>query len=390
MKKIISTILVLILGLHLAALNANAAEFRLATKEGENITISQDETVRNLYAAGNAVSINGTVEKSLYAAGSTVTINSNVENDLNVGGFSVVIKGDVGGSIHAGGMNVLIEGKVADDVFVGGGNVTLTQTASIGGDLIAGAGVITIQSPISGNIYLGAGQATINSKVDGKIIAQVDDLTIGSQAQIADQITYTSPKEATVAQGAQITQNIIFQQKLQAEKSKAIASPKLIMKLISIGFLFKILASITVALALVYLFGDLLKNLVKESLTNFWPNLGTGFAVLFLTPILAFILLITLIASLLAGLTMMTYVLMVLISIPLASISFGSWLMKFFKKQSQYEVNWKTVVLGVIAMSAVILLPLVGWLIMFIFMLISLGSLYRLAHRKLIVKNKTK
>ena len=54
-----------------------------------------------------------------------------------------------------------------------------------------------------------------------------------------------------------------------------------------------------------------------------------------------------------AGLVGVLYVFSLLIAFPIASIAFGSWAIKVFKKEKNYKVDYKTAVIGVVALKIV-------------------------------------
>jgi len=382
LKKIAYFTLAVVLVMSFFVSTAIAAEFRTA-KKGGNIAVDQDETVKNLYTAGNIISINGDIEKSLHAVGNVISINGNVEGTICAGGSTIVIRGDVGDSIHAAGGSILIEGTIEEDVFLGGGNITISKTASINGDLIIGGGTVDIQGPVAGDLYLGAGQAIINSKIGGQVKAKVDELKLGSQAEIVGDLNYTSPEEAEMTEGAVVLGNIDF--KVSEFKKIGMAkNSKTLFGILTLAFLIKLLISIAAGLVLIYLFKDITKQVVKESLTSFWSSLGRGFSALILTPIVCLILLITVVGIWIAGMIGAVYGLMMILASALASVVFGSWLIKVVKKQSKYSIGWPAVVWGVIVLKIIVLIPFIGWLVGLVFMLISLGSLYRLFFQNLV------
>lgn len=382
LKKIAYFTLAVVLVISFFVSTAIAAEFRVA-KKGGNTAVDQDETVKNLYTAGNIVSINGDIEKSLYVVGNVISVNSDVEGTIHAGGGTIVIRGNVGDSIHAGGGSILIEGIVEEDVFIGGGNITISKTASIKGDLIIGGGTVDIQGPVAGNLYLGAGQAIINSKIGGQVKAKVDEFKLGSEAEIVGDLNYTSSEEAEMAEGAVVLGKIDFKVR-EFKKIDIARSPKTLFGILTLAFLLKLLISIAAGLVLVYLFRDVTKQVVKESLTSFWGSLGRGFSALILIPVLCLILLITVIGIWIAGILASIYGLMMLLASALASVAFGSWLIKVIKKQSKYSIGWPAVVWGVISLKIIILIPYIGWLVGLVFMLISLGALYRLFFQNLV------
>jgi len=366
------------------AVNTSAAEFRFM-KEGGNITVSQDETVKNLYTAGNMVSIDSNVEKSLYIAGNIITINGNVENNIFTVGNTVVIRGNVGDSVHLGASGVVIEGDINGDLFMGGGNIIISKSASIGGDVIVGGGTVDIQGPVAGNVRLGGGQATINNKIGGDVNAKVDKITFGSQAEISGKVLYESTKEATIEEGALLLGGIEFNE-IKVKKVDKENAMGLFFLIFSLGFLIKLLGVIVVGLVLIYFLKDFIGKIVNDGLNNFWANIGRGFAILILTPITCFLLLITIIGIWLAGLIWTAYVLALILALALASIILGSWLMKVLKKESEYKIDWKAVVLGAIALRLFVLIPFIGWFIGLVFMLIGLGVISKLIYQGVIKK----
>jgi len=61
-------------------------------------------------------------------------------------------------------------------------------------------------------------------------------------------------------------------------------------------------------------------------------------------------------------------------------------LIKVVKKRDKYLVNWQAVVLGVVALRIIVLIPFVGWLVGLIFVLISLGTLYKMVYQNVVLK----
>lgn len=368
----------------LSAFGAYAADFRFVEKGG-NVSVSQDEQVKNLYTAGNMISIDADIEKSLYVAGNVITINSNVENNIFAAGNTVVIKGSAGDSVHIGAGNVIIDVKIEEDLIIGGGNITISKDSLIKGDLIIGGGTIDFQGLVNGDVRLGGGQATINGKVNGQIDAKVDELIFGDNAEIAGKVVYSSPKEATISEEANLAGGIEFNE-IEIRKVDKSKVWSFILVIFSLGFLIKILSAIAVGLVLIYMFRDRIEKLIKQGFSHFWANFGKGFAALILTPIACVILLVTVVGAWLAGLLGMIYAFGLILSFSLAGIIFGSWLIKVLKKKSEYPINWQAVVLGVIILQLIVLIPFVGWIVKLVFVLVGLGSISSLAYKAVVQK----
>ena len=356
----------LVLGLSLtllfSGLSVSAAEFIFPEKEGGSVVINEEL-------------------ENVYTAGSVVSINSNIGKGLHAGGNAIIVKGDVSGTVYAGGGSVFIEGTIEDDLFIGGGDVTLTETSSVKGDLIAGVGKITIDGPIGGNILLGGAEVVINSKVAGNVKINADNLEFGDNAEIAGNLEYTAKEESKIDK-SKVLGEVIFHQK-KAVKAGLFKNPKVFLGLLTLSLLLRFLSVIAVGLIFVYLLKRFTGEVVKESLQKFWPNLGIGFGLLASIPVVCIILTISVIGLWVAGIIGALYVLLLILSSVFASIILGTWLIKIITKKQEYIIDWKAVVVGMIAIKFLMFIPFIGWLAKFIFFLIALGALAQWIYRKL-------
>lgn len=378
----------LIIGLFfLLGFNVNAAaaaEFIFPSKGG-NVNLSSGEIVKNLYVAGNMISIEGEIKKDIYAAGNMVTVGGPVEDNVFAVGGTIMLGNDVGGNVHAAGGNVIIRGVIMEDLFVGAGNVLIAKSASIGGDLVVGGGTVDIEGQVAGKTLIGGGEVTVNGKISGPMKIEANKLTIGDAAEIEMGFKYASPQEAAISESANIKGQIDFEQR-SVRRSASPYSFKHAFAFFSGMFLLKILILIISGLILVYFFKNALKGIIRGGFENFWRDLGIGFVALILVPIIVIILLITVLGAYLAGLLGLIYALLLMLSSLIANIAFGSWLIKIFKKEGKYRVRWQEVVIGVIVLNLICLVPFIGWLACFVFMLVSLGSMLVLAQKMIAAK----
>ncbi len=345
-----------------SALTVSAAEFVFPTKDGGSVNITEE--LKNVYTAGNTVSINANVRGSLHAAGSMV-----------------ILRGNVSGTMYAGAGNVIIEGSVGEDLFIGGGSVVLAESSYVGGDLVVGAGQIAIDGPVTGNIIGGAGEMTINSRVSGNVKVEAGNLILGDKAEIIGDLEYTAEKEINLDR-SKISGQVIFNQK---ESLKAgVINPKLLIGLLTLGILLKLLGLIAIGLIFAYLLKKFTQEIVERSLEKFWPNLGIGFAGLILIPVAMIILAISVIGLWLAGILMAFYGLFMALALAIASIILGVWLMKLLTKKKNYVFDWKAVVVGVIGMKILIWIPFIGWLAKLILFLMALGSVIQWFYKKIV------
>lgn len=370
--------------------NAQAAEFRVASKDNGNVMVAANEKVANLYAAGNLLTIDADVSKSLYLGGNTLNINGDVANDLKAGGGTILVNGNVGGSAHLGGGTVIVDSQIADDLFVGGGTVTISDTAKIDGSLYVGGGTVDLQAPVAGEAFMGGKKVIINATINGNVKVEADELILGDKAVLKGNLNYTSPREVEMAKNATIA-GVVDYKKMDQERfnfknkfaNKEMAS---IFGAFTVGTLvMKFFVTLVSSFTVFWLLTKLLKNSYKELSTNFWANAGKGFVLMIMIPITSIILFFTIFGIWLAGLNLLVFGLLMMLAEASASIIFGCWLMKLFTKKN-VELSWKPVLLGALVLPITSMIPVIGGLVCFIFLAASFGSYYQMFYKHVLKK----
>lgn len=180
---------------------AAAGDFR-----GEDsVTIASDETIDDdLYVGAGTVSIAGTVNGDATVAGGTVSVTGTVDGSLNVAGGTVDVLGDVTGAVRVSGGTVRIAGSVGRDVVLLGGTATIESSADVGGDVAGGTGTLTVAGTVNGDLLAGAGRIDLTGTVNGSVEVSVGMLSVGPNAVVGGDVTYTSDQEANIADSAQI------------------------------------------------------------------------------------------------------------------------------------------------------------------------------------------
>ena len=178
-----------------------AGEFR----SEQSVTVAEGESIDDdLYVAAGTVNIDGTVNGDATVAGGTVQVSGTVSGSLNVGGGTVDVTGDVTGAIRVSAGTVRISGSVGRDVVAFGGTITIAESAEVAGDVAGGVGMLVVDGTVGGDILAGAGTMEIGGTVNGSIDAGVGQLTIESGASVGGDVTYTSARDATIAEDAEI------------------------------------------------------------------------------------------------------------------------------------------------------------------------------------------
>ncbi len=382
MKKTIILIFLLLTILIILPTDVQAAAFT----KGQSIYIAKNETINDsLYAVGNAVTVEGTINGDLICIGGSIIINGKVTGDVICAGQNITVNGEVGGSVRTLSGSININGKingnltaaagfvdlesnalVAKNVLMGAGN--LEFRGKIGRDLIGGGGNVLIGGEIGKNVKLWLNQ---NIKAGSKISTEApSQLTLTDNAKINGNLTYSSVQAASIASSTSVkgqTQHNIPQAKeLAARGLSAIFGWLMIIALF---------AAWVLGLVLVSLWKDEIKKITDLMQAKFWPSLGWGAVILFLTPIIIIILLFTLIGIPLALIMGALWLIAVGLSKILAAILAGRYLIeKFWNKQK--DSMFLAMILGVLLLWIICLIPVIGFAVAFVVTLWGLGGLW--------------
>ena len=371
-RKIIESVLVLAgLGLIFAG-NANAADLRFSNVNNNQIfRVAAGDNVKNLYTAGGQVIVDANSSKDAVIAGGTVTVNGNTADDLIVAGGNIYLKGNVGGSTRVAGGTINVDGKITGDLVILGGTVYVSSNAAIGGDVVVAGGSLVIDAPVAGSIQFAGGSLEINNTVGGDINAKLSrGLILDANANIKGTLNYQSPLEYQRDANAKTSGQVNFTQR-NLNRTAAFAA------LLTIAFFIRLVAVLITSLLLFYFFRKPFTSAVENTRNGgFWKNIGIGFLVLVVTPIVGILLLATIIGYYLAIITFLAYILTLIISGIIGSVALGSWML-WRVNGREFRVDYRAILVGLIVVAILRVIPLVGWLVMLLVLLTGLGAVSR-------------
>ncbi len=212
-------VLALVLGLTGTAL---AVEFR----GGDTVTIGKDEVIDDdLLVTGETVIVNGVINGDLLAAGRKVVINGQVNGSLMMAGQLLELNGQVGGTVYSTGAAITVgpQATVARNLLFGGYSYTAAPGSVINRDNLIGGYQAILKGEVKRNLLASLGALELNGAIGGDVNAYVGEpgtlepqfwapmsgvelppsispgLRIGSDAQIAGKLMYTSAIEQTGA-----------------------------------------------------------------------------------------------------------------------------------------------------------------------------------------------
>lgn len=382
MRRIIVSMLGLMgVGLMLLPSMSLAAEFVKPSDDSGNLVLSTTETHKNLYTAGGNVTVNSETKGDLYVAGGVITIDGAVEQDAVIAGGTVFVNSKVGGDVRVAGGTVTVNADIAGDVVAAGGTLVISERAKIGGDLVMAGGTVTLNAPVAGKVWATGGQVTVDSTVAGAVtIKSSRVVTFGSRANVAGAVTVTGEQEPVVRDGAKVGT-------INYTKSMESATAGQAARVLVLGSLVWVLASIVTALVFAWLAPRRVENFVAAVQRKFWVNAAIGLAALVVTPVVIIALFFLLVGYQLALLLLVGYVFALSIAWVLAVLWTGVQTYHLIQRKAAVPMGWQVAVLGGIVFTLVRFIPVVGMLFCFVVLMASFGGLLVQAKQTLIERH---
>lgn len=349
----------------------------LTLREGSSVQVAEGEVVADdLYAFGDTITIDGTVEGDLVAFGQIVVVNGEVRGALISAAQTVRVPGSVGGTARVAGATVDVSGRVAGDVLAGAAEVVVS--GDVGRDLAVGAQHVGVSGSIGRNVLAGCSSLTIAGDVGGDVQAQAESVTVAEPGQVDGNLEYWSNAEADV-RGDVAGQTVRHDPPEQARQREH-REPGGVAGAMLAVFLAWVQAFVGFALlglALVFAFARGARAGSQAAIARVLPSLGVGLAVFFATPMaIGFVFVVGLFigAWWLAFVLGATYWLLLLAGMVIGSLAVGRVILRRTASAGEPALAW-SVLLGLAIVWIVAAVPVIGWLAAWVVMLAGTGSL---------------
>lgn len=351
-------------------------------RAGRRVTIHPGEVVpSNLYVAGRQISVSGRIDGDLTAAGGKISLDGTVVDDVTVGGGQIRVAGQVGGDLRAAGGKLELSGRINGDLVVAGGVVRVLPGTIIGGDVVLAGGDVVLEGTMARSVKTVAGQLLLNGAISGPVGIRAESLVIGEHARLENELTYFSPKEASIHSSAQVGGPVTFHLISGMDQNWL----RFLMGRLGVAF-FILRFAMTLGAGLLgyWLLRKPTQELVEYSLKNFGGEFLRGFVLFFVIPPAIFLLAITIVGAPVAFLGGLLHLSVGMVAIIYSGIALGTLTLKWLRRKPEFDVSWQAVLLGIPIAFLVRLVPYVGFLLNATFFLVIFGALYQ--HFWLIVR----
>ncbi|MBK0392762.1 bactofilin family protein [Ramlibacter algicola] len=305
----------------------------------------------------------------LFAAGANVSVDRPVTGDAMLAGGTVEVRAPVSDRVRVAGGDVMVDSTIGGKVLAAGGNVTIGPEAVIGGDARVYAGDAQVDGRIEGNLHVSAGKVSINGQVRGDVVVRAGSVELGRDARIGGLLRYTGA-ELRRDEGAVVGGAVIHDAEARESRKYTIQGPGR-----ASGVFFFVLELVVGALLLRFApnFSARAADRTADSPASM---VGLGFVVLVMLPVV-FILLCILIIGIPFALALGAAVpVILLLSFALAVLGLAHRLPAMFRQAEPLHVSgqlaWFAIALAAVLVVGTV--PVLGWLVMALFLLAGLGA----------------
>jgi cytoskeletal protein CcmA (bactofilin family) len=272
----------------------------------ESVIVAAGTVIEGDYvAAGRTIQISGTVNGDVYAAGRDVLVDGVINGDLLTTGVMITVSGAVSENLRAAGGHVVISGTVGRNSTIAGGHVEITPSAILQGELVAVAGDMGVEGRIARNARIAAGDATVSARIGGTLTVAARSVRLASNTMVEKHFRYWSVADASIDEQATVLGRVIREQ--VPESLTAWNGGRLLAALWFSLALINFTSTLVLGLLLIHMSPANTERIGSTIAQRPAASFVWGAAVCVLTPILAALLMMTVIGIPLGGLLLALY-----------------------------------------------------------------------------------
>lgn len=324
------------------------------------------------FAAGSSVEISGTVNGDAYIAAGQVIVDGVITGDLLILCGGADISGDVKGNIRVLGGQVNVSGTVQRNATLITGNLQLAPASFIQGNAVVVAGNTDMLGRIAGNAKVLASNVKFASRVAGDVKACAGEIRITSKGYIGGSLEYRSNEPAWIDERAQVKGPVTFQPSLLHSLVDWPWLRGLIIGSKILAVIMNFLFAMAVGWVLVRLFPSKLDRTLDVLDRKPVNCLGSGIVAIVVAPLLALLLLMTVLGAPFA----LALIALNILGFYTAKIFFILWVAsKGLRRWPIKRSKLATLALGLLAYYLVTALPFIGTSVSILAALFGVGAM---------------
>jgi cytoskeletal protein CcmA (bactofilin family) len=326
---------------------------------------------RDVWAAGAIVGIRGDSKRDIGAFGAEVDVDAASGRDTMVAGAVVSVRGMQGRDLNVAGARIAIESRVGRDLNVAGARVVVGPQAEVAGAAnIVGADVL-FSGTGKGPVTFHADHVQIDGRIAGDVLVRARQATVGRSAVIDGAVRFETFGEPTIEAGATVRgrQTVTTPQAPEVGVGTIFAA-------LGAVIVFAIGAGLVLGILLLIAARPFVERAIDRIRTAPLMTALVGLVVLILVPLVALLLMVTVIGIPIGLLLLLAFPFTLLTAGALAAFGLSDWLLNRGREPRSWGGRVLLLLVGLIVLTLIGLVPFLGFVSWMLALLIGLGALW--------------
>ncbi len=360
----------------LVALLIPSAVLAFNVKTTDSVYIEKDEVVEgNMYVVSNNITIEGVVNGDLIALAQNITVKGRVVGDIISASQNLNIEGEVSGNIRSiANTASLVNTTVKRNVNLVGTNILISKNSNINWDALVLARVVEMRGTVQGSLHGVADKLLISGDVNKDVsftINQNDDYYQGEPIKITDDSNIKGDLNYSYNKNLNIDKSLIagainFNKKdIENDWQKNIWN-----------FIIAVFSALVVGLVFISISKKEMTIIQEKANSRYGKSLLIGLGILFLTPIVSIILMMTIIGIPLGFIMLILWFITLYFAQIMISLGLGKQIRERLFKAKKKNIM-ADLIIGITVLYLLFSIPIFGGVITFFSTLLGLGIIWR-------------
>ena len=325
------------------------------------------------YFAAQTVVVDLADLQDVFAAGEDVTLSSPAAGNAHLAGRYVDVSAPVGGSLYTAGQRITIGADIAGRLYAGGEVVKIGDAAVIARGARIGARRIELDGVIRQSAAFAGQHVEMNGIIDGDAEITAEELVISSDARVTGTFTYRTPEEIEIPASFADEGPVTFVRLEEDERFYYEREPRLPW---FVGSLWRLMLAILGGAILLAIFPRFSDRVAAAAHARPWPAIGWGAVGIVILFACIGLMVLSILGIPLAMISAVATPFLLLVAYILGAFA----LSMIGARQIRRSVpeGWlprlATLVVGLIALSLIGLVPILGGFVGFVTMLLGIGA----------------
>lgn len=325
----------------------------------------------DVWAAGAVVSVRGIVNHELTAAGAEIDVDVTTKGDSRLAGAIVSVKGNIEKDLYVAGARLNVDARVGGSLQAGGARLIIGSQSEIEGPIRLAAADVVFAGTSRGSAEIYGDAVQIDGRIGGNLLVRARSVTIAKTAVVEGDAVFETLDDPDIEEGATLKgRQTVTLPRPGPRETWSIARALAAVVLFGIG------AGLILGLILLIAARPMVEQTISQIRQAPFRTFLIGLAVVILVPLIAVVLMATVIGIPIGLLTLLAFPLMLLVAWVVAAFAVADWLFNRGRAERSFGGRLLLLLAGLVVVTLIGIIPVLGILVWLLVVLLGLGALW--------------